>query len=319
MQGYGKHLTEVDARQQKERENSALMMREQAIARYRSERNMAEATHAGEVQAGLDTVRTRNEITKTNETLPVRTQAEIQVANAREAAGFQTWLKKQPIEMQRDMTLEQLKQQHRLEVEGVQQAGQDRRTQMQETAAERRLRLGKELEGGEVGHVDVSTDGRKVFYDKKGNRISKTHAGAFNPSRAPNEDAGGSEFEKELQAMRNRTAPAGTIRTLSPDGGAGHQKITPGEYQSALRAALADPDNRGKSQAEVKQMVDDMLKSAGYGRAPEPKAEMQRELTRLATLYSRATPETHPGLFRNGQKIPLEEVRQQIIASFGNK
>lgn len=45
--------------------------------------------------------------------------------------------------------------------------------------------------------------------------------------------------------------------------------------------------------------------------------ELDVDMTRLAREYGAATPQTHPGLFRDGKKIPLEEAKRMIAASHG--
>jgi hypothetical protein len=47
--------------------------------------------------------------------------------------------------------------------------------------------------------------------------------------------------------------------------------------------------------------------------------ELTADLNRLGREYDSATPETHPGLFRNGHKISLEEARDMIRRAYGGE
>jgi hypothetical protein len=99
---YGK----VAEEQAETRKSDALLMREKALAQFNSDLTNERTTHTGNVDAALDTVKTNNKVRGEKDILPAKTAAQIEVDSAKEETDFRIWKKKQPIELQNDLTLE---------------------------------------------------------------------------------------------------------------------------------------------------------------------------------------------------------------------
>lgn len=147
MQGYGKHLTNVDESQRKQAENDALLMREMALADFRGQIAERGAEKQGYINAAQERVRTDENIRETRATLGPKADAEIRVAQGREAAQLEREYRLLPLKTRMELTLEEFKQNRLDQREEYSQARQTERTligergQTERSAADRQARL----------------------------------------------------------------------------------------------------------------------------------------------------------------------------------
>lgn len=117
-----------------------------------------------------------------------------------------------------------------------------------------------------------------------------------------------------------------TDRGLTPTGvmaapSAAEIKADDTEAATAYEDARREWIRGGKAGAAPKRSdFSGATRRSATGAAAAPRvddAAFTADINRLSREYDIATPETHPGLFRNGQKIPLAEAQAMIKRSYG--
>lgn len=225
--------------QEEDRKSAALLLREKALAEFRSTLTKDEATHRGTVEARTYRENKTADVDAKTALIPVEAEAEIKVATGKERAAYERWKLQFPAEERAKLTLERFRQ--------------DRADSRQDDEQQ---------------------------HDLDTNPIITT------------ENLAGESTAVFGEGARNRTLTARGSRHRAP----------PSEE--------TDPLNLGEPKPPPARTT--RIPAA----APETGAR-ERAMTKLISAYSAATPESHPGLFRNGRKISMEEARQIIEEAYG--
>lgn len=172
------------------------------------------------------------------------------------------------------LTLAEVEQKHRVALESL--SHQHRMTQ--EATAFARQTEQKAREAGQyVDRWEVSKDGSMVGLNAKGEIISQSDPGMFDPyGSRPDEGGGGIGSIAAARAARG------------------------GVPAAAAPTDAKEPQGKGQAPA----------KSSAY-------VGFSADLARLQREYDKATAQSHPGLFRNGRKLPFDEAHQRLKQAHG--
>ncbi len=121
LQGAAGYYGKVAEQQEYDRRADILMEREMALKNLDAQLDRQGETHRGNIDAGLERV---------------QTAATIEINAADEEAKFATWLKKQPIELRSQLTLEDFRQDRQ---DSRYQEGQDRQDRRQQRQLDERV------------------------------------------------------------------------------------------------------------------------------------------------------------------------------------
>lgn len=234
--GLSKYYGEVARQEIEERKIRSLADRQMAIEAIKAENDLNRIDRQGEVNAGLEVVRTNQEIRKKRELLPDETEATIKVETRKGAI--------REAEAERDF----LRDIRKLEVEFGYKVDE------------------KKLEAGLQEARDAANDGRKVV--------------------ATGVNAAG---DVVVTYANNRVT---TMRGMKP---------TPsGKADDRPRRGTGRPGDNGGNDGNPAPS------------SPSQGFDMAEARADLATVYPNATPERYPYLFRNGQKLSLEEALAEL-------
>lgn len=189
---------------------------------------------------------------------------------------------------------------------------------------------------GGVGNTGTASHGAHLhveYYLPNGQRVDP--ASVINQrGRGSSGSSGGRAAVVSASALRSIDAELDSQGVTDPSYRAQVRAQAATNYQQsrnpieAVRAAL-NPTNGGAGDhafdavtGAAERVMSGARSNSTAAASPAPAARSPNSgrraqaVAQLATVYANATPDRYPGLFRNGQKIPLGEARRQVEARF---
>lgn len=221
LQGAAGYFGQRAEQQEFDRRADALALREQALARFNSDLRKDETTHRGTVEAGLDTVKTGNEIKKEKALLGPKTDAQIKVDQAKEEAQFRREYRMLPLETQAKLTIEEYTQ-ARLDARQEDAQAHDRDT-------------------NPIGAVESKT-GETAFVFAPGASVPVRTARGSRPKTDSGGSSGGTILGREQSGSRGSGASGSPGQDYSA-------------YRQLLSEAAMDPRFKGKPEAQIRREI----------------------------------------------------------------
>lgn len=237
LSGGAGYFANVADEQRKERESDALMMRQMALKRLDQQFNLEGKQVDQTNRIAFDDVQTSNKMVSTGAELGIRGGLAAQEDERKAAAAaaddvreFGIWLKKQPIELRNNLTMEDFKQDRT-----------DRRTEFSENQQNRRSVVAKGVDA--AGDVTYRTA-----------RGDTTTMRGMKPTPSGGDDLGFAD------APPGQAAPSSAVTP--------QKTYTASDFNQALAEAgmlkaKGDPRFKDKTPAEIRQIIRDWFEEKG--------------------------------------------------------
>lgn len=248
MEGYGKHLTQVDERRQKTLELDALALRERALAEYRSGLAREEAafsggitrqnaTHAGRIAAATYRENKGADVDAEVVLTPVKARATMAVNAANE--GLQQSNREKQARLVSQLDMDEARQKAALDLENA-----------------------LTLAGKKADRWEVTADGAMVAYSATGAKLGQSQPGIFvPPSRGRSDSDEPDSLDDYRPGGGGKPAPVAPKRTAPT-------AADYSQFDQILAEAAMHPANRDRPAVQVRQEVIALARRQGIPAPP---------------------------------------------------